>query len=181
METVRSGFTLKLRHRGRSSEARDQSSLALTVFSFFLSFSLLSPSLSLVSIILVFDRSSSVSWFTVYGWWREEGREGGRGSGWAGLLECWHFQSGQQFFITAFLQDSTMASSTFHSLTRISKAPPTSWEWPLVAGWGHYTRRRKKQKIYIKSCWFHLQSLVSQFCLWGLQPAHNTRCLLILD
>lgn len=29
METVHSGFTLKLRHRGRSSEARDQSLLSL--------------------------------------------------------------------------------------------------------------------------------------------------------
>lgn len=48
METVHSGFTLKLRHRGRSSEVRDQSFL-----SFFLSYclffySLFSPSLSLV-------------------------------------------------------------------------------------------------------------------------------------
>lgn len=50
---------------------------SLTVFPVILSIFLY---LSLLSVVLVFSGNSSVSWFTVYGWWREG----------LGLLECWH-------------------------------------------------------------------------------------------
>lgn len=85
METVHSGFTLKLRHRGRSSEVRDQSFLFISLL---LSFSLFSPSLSL-SFSLSCRSSSSVIG-AVQSADSPFMADGGRGSGGVGLLECWH-------------------------------------------------------------------------------------------
>lgn len=54
-----------------------------------------------------------------------------------GLLECWHFQSGQQFFITAFLQDSSTVVTT----------PSEGCQCPLVAGQWHYRWRRRQTNV----------------------------------
>lgn len=75
METVHSGFTLKLTQRKVLGGKRPEFSL-----SYCLSFSFYSLHLSLSQVILVFARSSSVNRFTICGWWREG----------MGLLECWH-------------------------------------------------------------------------------------------
>lgn len=88
VDTVRSGFTPILKHRGRSSEAREKESpLSRTVC---LSFTLL----SVVGHPRLREEQSADSPFMADG-------GGGRG--------CWNagtFQSGQQFFITAFLKDT---------------------------------------------------------------------------
>lgn len=77
VETVCSGFTLKLRHRGRSLEARDQSLLFLSYcLSFFLSLYLLSCGSSSSSLIGAVQSADSPFM-----------ADGGKG---AGLLECWH-------------------------------------------------------------------------------------------
>lgn len=124
METVHSGFTLKLRHRGRSSEVRDQSFPSLSLL---LSFSLFSPSLSLScrsssSLIGVQSADSPIM------------ADGGRG--WGGW-NAGTFQSGQQFFITAFLQDSIVVKALFHIWAGTFIAPSTCCRCPLVAGQRH--------------------------------------------
>lgn len=113
METFRSGFTLKLRHRGRSSEARDWSLLSL---SHCLSFFLLSPSLSLCrsSSSLIGAVQSADSPFMA---------DGGRGSG---LLECWHVPiraTVLHYSISATQHSGTVLILYFVSVQTLLKCP----------------------------------------------------------
>lgn len=84
-------------HRGRSSEARDQSLLFLSFLTVFLSLSFILSCGSSSSLIGAVQSADSPFM-----------ADGGRGRG------CWNagtFQSGQQFFITAFLAQSCCRGS----------------------------------------------------------------------